>query len=229
MEFDRGAPHGSGPRPRPLAGLPRACSRVCLPLPHRKAWTDIGPATTGPKPYRTCQGFPASCVGDCRPSFPEATRRFPRARPEIVEKKLDADFRPYPILGASNPPLTHRALTPESSIGLLLPCNVVAHAADNEGTGVVAAMDAEAVLGLTDNEEVREVASEVRARLERAQRRVAVGGVGRGAARVLGLAVGRRSDGRGRGAPDRTPATTQWRFHPGPTSQLPFPRPTPPP
>jgi hypothetical protein len=158
----------------------------------------------------------------------EATRRFPRARPEIVEKKLDADSRPYLILGASNPLLTHRALTPESSIGLLLPCNVVVYAADDKGTGVVAAVDPEAVLGLTDNEEVREFASEVRARLEQAQRRVAVGGVGRGAARVLGLAVGRRSDGGGRGAPDHAPAATQWRFHPGPTSQLPFPRPTPP-
>lgn len=92
-----------------------------------------------------------------------------------LKKKLDADFRPYVILGACNPPLAHRALTAERDLGLLLPCNVVVYAADEEGRSVVAAMDPEAALELTGNAEVREVAREVRARLERVLEGVAKG------------------------------------------------------
>lgn len=90
-----------------------------------------------------------------------------------LKKKLDADFRPYVILGACNPPLALRALTAETDLGLLLPCNVVVYAADEPGRSVVAAMDPEAALELTGNPEVREVAREVRARLERVLRGVA--------------------------------------------------------
>lgn len=84
-----------------------------------------------------------------------------------LKKKLDVDFRPYVILGACNPPLAHRALGAERDLGLLLPCNVIVYAADEEGRSVVAAMDPEAALELTGNPEVREVAREVKARLER--------------------------------------------------------------
>jgi uncharacterized protein (DUF302 family) len=95
-----------------------------------------------------------------------------------LKKKLDVDFRPYVILGACNPPLAHRALTAETDIGLLLPCNVVVYAAEEAGTSVVAAMDPEAALELTGNAEVREVARDVRARLERVLGAVAKGGGG---------------------------------------------------
>lgn len=84
-----------------------------------------------------------------------------------LKKKLDADFRPYVILGACNPPLALRALTAERDLGLLLPCNVIVYEADEQGRSVVAAMDPEAALELTGNPEVREVAREVKARLER--------------------------------------------------------------
>ncbi len=85
-----------------------------------------------------------------------------------LKKKIDVDFRPYVILGACNPPLAHRALTAERDIGLLLPCNVIVYAGDEEGTSVVAAMDPRAALGLTGNAEIQPVAEEVSGILHRA-------------------------------------------------------------
>ena len=85
-----------------------------------------------------------------------------------LEKKLGAEFRPYVILGACNPPLAHRALTEERDIGLLLPCNVVVYADDVPGRSVVAALDPVSVLGLTGRADLGPLAEEVKARLTRA-------------------------------------------------------------
>ncbi len=85
-----------------------------------------------------------------------------------LKKKLDVDdFRPYVILGACNPPYAYKALQAERDVGLLLPCNVVVYAGDEEGTSVVAALDPEEMFKLVDNEGVAPLAAEVRARLER--------------------------------------------------------------
>ena len=84
-----------------------------------------------------------------------------------LKKKLGVDFRPYVILGACNPPLAHQALEAERDIGLLLPCNVVVYAADEEGTSVVAAMDPVEALSLTGNDSIRPLAEEVKSRLQR--------------------------------------------------------------
>lgn len=87
---------------------------------------------------------------------------------KTLQEKLGADFRPYVILGACNPPLAHRALQADLGIGLLLPCNVVVY--DNgDGTSTVEAMDPRAALGLIgDNPAIAEVAREAGARLEEA-------------------------------------------------------------
>ncbi|MBI2755615.1 MAG: DUF302 domain-containing protein [Chloroflexi bacterium] len=87
---------------------------------------------------------------------------------QTMQEKLGAEFRPYIILGACNPPLAHQALAADLGIGLLLPCNVVVY--DNQdGTSSVEAMDPEAALGLVgDNPVVAGVAREARSRLQRA-------------------------------------------------------------
>jgi uncharacterized protein (DUF302 family) len=82
-----------------------------------------------------------------------------------LRKKLDVDFRPYVILGACNPPLAHRALQAERAIGLLLPCNVVVHAADAPGRSVVAVLDPVAQFVITGREDIRPIAEQVRALL----------------------------------------------------------------
>ena len=83
-----------------------------------------------------------------------------------LKKKLNADFRKYRILGACNPPLAHRALEADPSVGALLPCNVVLR---EDGTDtIVEAMDPMAVIAIADAPGIRSVAEEARARLERA-------------------------------------------------------------
>jgi uncharacterized protein (DUF302 family) len=83
-----------------------------------------------------------------------------------LKKKLGKDMPPYRILGACNPPLAHRALTAEPSIGLLLPCNVVVRE-DDQHEVRVEIMDPNAVLELVRKPEIAQLAAEVRQKLER--------------------------------------------------------------
>lgn len=81
-----------------------------------------------------------------------------------LKEKLDIDVGPYVILGACNPPLAHRALQAEESIGLLLPCNVTVRDA-GDGTSIVEALDPTAMVDVTGNDALRAVADEAAERL----------------------------------------------------------------
>ena len=84
-----------------------------------------------------------------------------------LKEKLDADFRPYKILGACNPKLAHQALTAETDIGLLLPCNVVVYEGEEEGTSVIGVLDPRVQLGVTGRKDIDHLAEDVRSRMER--------------------------------------------------------------
>ena len=80
-----------------------------------------------------------------------------------LKAKLGVDREPYLILGACNPNLAHGALELEPDLGLLLPCNVVVY--EQHGHTHVAAIDAERMLSIVDNEGLAPTAAEVRRRL----------------------------------------------------------------
>jgi len=84
-----------------------------------------------------------------------------------LKKKLDVDFRRYTILGACNPPFAHRALQTHLDVGLLLPCNVIVYEEDG-GRVHVAAIDPLETIAARGEPELRAIASEVRAKLDRA-------------------------------------------------------------
>jgi uncharacterized protein (DUF302 family) len=84
---------------------------------------------------------------------------------KTMKEKLGADFRPYVILGACNPPLAHQALMAELDLGLLLPCNVVVY--EVEGGSMVEAMDPEPVLGMVGNEQLGPIARQVKEKMRR--------------------------------------------------------------
>lgn len=83
-----------------------------------------------------------------------------------LKEKLNQEIPPYMILGACNPQLAHRALEVVSSIGLLLPCNVVVRLDKNDKVHVEF-MDPVAVLELVDDPKISPIAEEIRQRLER--------------------------------------------------------------
>jgi uncharacterized protein (DUF302 family) len=85
-----------------------------------------------------------------------------------LKEKLDADFHPYIILGACNPPLAHKALLSDPQIGLLLPCNVTVQ--EIEDGSQVNIINPDAMLGIppfSTDDRICDVAAEARTRLER--------------------------------------------------------------
>ncbi|MEU6537716.1 DUF302 domain-containing protein [Streptomyces sp. NPDC047000] len=85
-----------------------------------------------------------------------------------LKAKLDHDMEDYVILGACNPPLAHRSLELDRTIGLLLPCNVVVRAGTDGGGTTVQVLDPDTMVALTGLEALRPVAEEAGRRLDAA-------------------------------------------------------------
>lgn len=81
-------------------------------------------------------------------------------------EKLQKEFRDYIILGACNPPLAYEALSRESNLGTLLPCNVVVYTQDDGKTAIMA-MDPVAALSMIGNPVMVEFAQKVAEKLKR--------------------------------------------------------------
>lgn len=81
-----------------------------------------------------------------------------------LKKKLDADFRPYTILGACNPQFAYQALQHEDKIGTMLPCNVILQEKE-PGRVEVSAVDPVASMQSIENPDLGQIAQEVRQRL----------------------------------------------------------------
>ena len=90
-----------------------------------------------------------------------------------MKARLGVDRPPLVILGACNPPLAHRALEADPSVGALLPCNVVLR--EDGPETIVEAIDPLAVLGIVQEPAIRSIAEEAQARLEGAIARLVEG------------------------------------------------------
>jgi uncharacterized protein (DUF302 family) len=84
-----------------------------------------------------------------------------------LKEKIDAEIAPYVILGACRPPLAHKAVQADASVGALLPCNVVVRSQDDEHT-VVEALDPDVMMSVADNGALDEVAADAKRRLSAA-------------------------------------------------------------
>jgi len=83
-----------------------------------------------------------------------------------LKKKMDVDFRKYRILGACNPLFAYQALLSEDKIGTMLPCNVIVQEKE-PGKIEVSTIDPKSTMDNIDNDEICEVANDVRKKLNR--------------------------------------------------------------
>ena len=85
---------------------------------------------------------------------------------ETLKRKVNADFRPYTILGACNPALALEALKLEDKVGTMLPCNVIVQEL-KLGQVEVAAVDPVASMQAIENNDLTSKAQLVRSKLEK--------------------------------------------------------------
>jgi uncharacterized protein (DUF302 family) len=86
---------------------------------------------------------------------------------DTLKKKLDVNFRNYTILGACNPKFAYNAVSLDSHIGVMLPCNVVVQEYEN-GEVEVSAINPIETMGNHANTPLKDIASDVSDRLRAA-------------------------------------------------------------
>ncbi len=84
---------------------------------------------------------------------------------EKFKEKLNIDFKKYVILGACNPPDAYEAIRAEETIGLMLPCNVIVY--EKGDKTVVGIIKPTAVMGMIENEKLKDIAENVEAKLKK--------------------------------------------------------------
>lgn len=84
---------------------------------------------------------------------------------DTLKKKIDVDFKKYTVLGACNPKLAIDALMAEEELGLFLPCNVLIYEKDNKT--VISIFDPMIMTMFVDNPGIKNVAKEVKNKLEK--------------------------------------------------------------
>jgi len=87
---------------------------------------------------------------------------------DVFRQKLDVGFRNYTILGACNPEFAHKAVSLESHIGLMLPCNIVIQEHENGEVEISAVNPLDAMDKSTSTAQLRGLAEEVGTRLRTA-------------------------------------------------------------
>jgi uncharacterized protein (DUF302 family) len=83
-----------------------------------------------------------------------------------MKKKIDVEMAPYRILGACIPGMANKAIGIEPRVGAMLPCNVILRQVD--GGTEISAIDPVASMLAIDNQQLHEVAGEVRDLLRKA-------------------------------------------------------------
>jgi uncharacterized protein (DUF302 family) len=87
---------------------------------------------------------------------------------DTLKQKLNVDFRNYKILGACNPNFAFKAISLESHIGLMLPCNIVVQQHENGEVEVSAVNPLETIDSAFGSSNLKDIATEVSNRLRTA-------------------------------------------------------------
>lgn len=87
---------------------------------------------------------------------------------DTFKQKLNVNFRNYKILGACNPNFAYKAISLESHIGVILPCNVVVQEHENGEVEVTAVNPLENLDKAFSTDQLIDLATEVGNRLREA-------------------------------------------------------------
>ena len=86
----------------------------------------------------------------------------------VFKQKLNLDFRNYTILGACNPDFAYKAISIESHMGVMLPCNVVVQQHESGEIEISAINPLETIDRVQAAPSLNELAMEVTSRLRAA-------------------------------------------------------------
>jgi uncharacterized protein (DUF302 family) len=87
---------------------------------------------------------------------------------DTFKQKLGVDFRRYKILGACNPQFAYKAVTIDSHLGLMLPCNIVIQEHENKTVEVSAINPLQMIQQVTTSDQLEALANDVNNRLRTA-------------------------------------------------------------